>query len=125
GTPVRTDSFVLNRFADWSRENAEALEPSIARFSASERDEPERLASALFQGRRGGGLGLLRDLHDLWLLAHEAHITWQVLKPAAQALRDEEMLATCTRCTEQTDRRIAWLRTRIDQAVPQAVVAPS
>jgi hypothetical protein len=73
----------LNRFADWSRENAEALEPPIARYSASERDEPERLASALFQGRRGGGLGLLRDLHDLWPLAHEAHITWQVLKPAA------------------------------------------
>jgi hypothetical protein len=35
------------------------------------------------------------------------------------------MLATCTCCTEQTDRRIAWLRTRIDQAVPQAVVVPS
>jgi hypothetical protein len=30
-----------------------------------------------------------------------------------------------TRCTEQTDRRIAWLRTRIDQAAPQAVVVPS
>jgi formylmethanofuran dehydrogenase subunit D len=116
---------ILNLFADWSSENAEALEPLIARYSASGRDEPERLASSLFQGKRSGGLGLLRDLHDLWLLANEAHITWQVLKQAAQALRDREMFAICRHATEQTDRRIAWLRTRIDQAAPQAVVVPS
>ncbi len=116
---------ILNLFADWSRENAEALEPLIARYSASERDEPDRLASALFQGKRSGGLGLLRDLHDLWLLASEAHVTWEVLHQAAQALRDAEMVETCRHCAELTDRRIAWLRTRIDQAAPQAVVVPS
>ncbi len=48
-----------------------------------------------------------------------------MLKQAAQALRDEEMIAACQRGTEQTDRRIAWLRTRIDQAAPQALVVPS
>jgi ferredoxin-nitrate reductase len=117
---------ICNLFADWSRQNVEALAPLIARYSANEgRDEPERLNKALFHGERSGGLGLLRDLHDLWLLANEAHITWEVLKQAAQAMRDEEMIATCRRCTEQADRRIAWLRTRIDQAAPQAVVVPS
>jgi anaerobic selenocysteine-containing dehydrogenase len=46
-------------------------------------------------------------------------------RQAAQALRDREMIAVCRHATEQTNRRIAWLRTRIDQAAPQAVVVPS
>jgi hypothetical protein len=116
---------ILDRLADWSRANLEALQPLIARYSAHDRDEPRRLAGALFQGRRTGGLGLLRDLHDLWLLAHEAHITWEVLHQAAQALRDPEMVQVCAQATAQADRRIAWLRTRIDQAAPQALIVPS
>ena len=116
---------ICNLFADWSRENAERLEPFIARDSVNDRDEPHRLAGALFQGRRSGGLGLLRDLQDLWLLANEAHITWEVLYQAAQAMRDQELIGACERGVEQVDRRIAWLRSRIDQAAPQAVVVPS
>lgn len=116
---------ILNMFADWSRENAESLQPLIARYSANDRDEPRHLASTLFHGRRSGGLGLLRDLHDLWLLTNEAHITWEVLHQCAQALRDEEMIRVCEKGADQTDRRIAWLRTRIDAAAPQALVVPS
>ena len=49
---------ILNLFADWSRQDAESLEPLIARYSANRAPEPRRLASALFHGRRSGGLGL-------------------------------------------------------------------
>jgi hypothetical protein len=35
------------------------------------------------------------------------------------------MVQVCEQATEQTDRRIAWLRTRIDQAAPQAPIVPS
>jgi hypothetical protein len=87
--------------------------------------EPRRLAAALFQGRRAGGLGLLRDLHDLWLLAQEALITWEVPHQAALALRDPELVRACAHATVRADRRIAWLRTRIDQAAPQALIVPS
>lgn len=116
---------IMNLFADWSREDIEALTPVAERYPARGRNEPERLASALFRGKRSGGLGLLRDLQDLWLLAHEAHVGWEILKQVAQALRDQELIAACERGAEQTDRRIAWLRTRIDQAAPQAVMVPS
>src|SRR3954447_5685186 len=56
---------ILTMFADWSLQNMAALGPLIARYSANDRDEPKRLVGALFQGQRTGGMGLLRDLHDL------------------------------------------------------------
>jgi hypothetical protein len=37
-------------------------------------DEPDRLYSELLKGTRQGGLGLLRDLHDLYLMASECDI---------------------------------------------------
>ena len=91
-----------------------------SRYSAHRQDEPNRLAAALFQGRGAAGFGLLRDLHDLWLLANESHISWEVLHQVALGLRDEELKAICERCARQNDRQIAWLRTRIDQVGPGA-----
>jgi hypothetical protein len=88
-------------------------------------DEPKRLADALFHGSRSGGFGLLRDLHDLWLLANESHISWEVQHQVALGLRDEELKEVCSRCAGQNDRQIAWLRTRIDQASAQALIVPT
>ena len=113
------------RLAAWSRSHAEALGPVVVRYSASRQGEPRRLAAALFQGTRSGGLGLLRDLHDLWLMANESHISWEVLHQVALGLRDEELKAICGRSSKQNDRQIAWLRTRIDQVAPQALIVPS
>jgi hypothetical protein len=53
-----------------------------------------------------------------------------VLRPllhhqAALALRDPELVRACERATVQADRRIAWLRTRIDQAAPRALIVRS
>jgi anaerobic selenocysteine-containing dehydrogenase len=116
---------ICNLFADWSRANVTALESLFFRYRERDGKEAHRLAGALSHGDRHGGLGLLRDLHDIWLLAQEAHMSWEILRQVAQALRDEEMNRVCQQGTEQTDRRIAWLRTRIDQAAPQALTVPS
>jgi hypothetical protein len=37
-------------------------------------------------------VGLLRDLQDLYLLASFVDITWTMVKQAAAALRDQELL---------------------------------
>jgi len=113
------------RLASWSHEHVQSLSPILTREHAAPQTEPPLLAQALFRGRRTGGVGLLRDLHDLWLLAQESHVSWDVLHQVALGLRDEELESICRRCAQNNDRQIAWLRTRIDQAAPQALIVPS
>jgi hypothetical protein len=107
--------------AGWSRQQAEAFEPMIARYGEESQKEPDRLRRALFEGPRSGGIGLLRDLHDLWLAAAEVHLCYEAVRQAGRALHDRELVALCEESGSQTDRQLAWLRTRIDQAAPQAL----
>jgi formylmethanofuran dehydrogenase subunit D len=107
--------------SNWSARQAEALHPIIARYGEDSQKEPDRLRRALFEGPRSGGIGLLRDLHDLWLAAAEVHLCYEAIRQAARALHDRELVELCERSGAQTDRQLAWLRTRIDQAAPQAL----
>lgn len=61
-------------------------------------DEPDRLHSQLFTGTRTGGIGLLRDLQDLYLMAAECDITWTVVGQAAYGVRDKDLLAVVREC---------------------------
>jgi hypothetical protein len=62
---------LCRRFADQSTAHADALAPQVERYGEEAPEGPERLHSELFGGPRSGGLGLLRDLHDLYLMATE------------------------------------------------------
>ncbi|OQW37268.1 MAG: hypothetical protein A4E19_13975 [Nitrospira sp. SG-bin1] len=108
--------------ASWSREQAEGLRPFVAAYHKNKSDDPDGSVKNLFNGPRSGGLGLLRDLHDLWLAANEVHLGYEAVKQAAKALHDQALADTCEHYLERTDRQIAWLRTRIDQASPQTLV---
>jgi hypothetical protein len=102
--------------------HVERLSPFVARYGEGAPAEPERLHSALFSGVRSGGLGLLRDLQDVYLMTCECAITWTVVAQAAQALRDRDLLAVVTECHTETDVQGKWLKTRMKQAAPQALV---
>jgi hypothetical protein len=67
-------------------------------------------ASHVFRGPRSGGLGLLRDLHDLYRMAIECDIAWTLVGQATQGARDETAI------------ELKWLRTRLKEAAPQALV---
>jgi hypothetical protein len=109
--------------AGWSDEHSERLSPFIDRYGEDAPPEPDRLYHELFgQGTRSGGLGLLRDLHDLYLMSCECDITWVMLGQAARAIRDVDLLAAVTGCERQTATQRAWLTTRMKQAAPQALV---
>ena len=108
--------------AAWSRDAIELLAPLVERYAEEKNDEPDRLTQTLFSGTRTGSLALLRDLHDLWLLANEVHLCVVVLSQAAAALRDKELAAACTQIGGKNDRQIAWCLTRIKQAAPQSLV---
>ena len=108
--------------SSWSRQHIQALKPLIDRYSEEKSEEPQRLSQTLFAQPRTGSLALLRDLHDLWLLANEVYLCWIVLSQAAKALRDKELETTCDRLDGQTKQQISWLLTRIKQAAPQTLV---
>jgi hypothetical protein len=103
-------------------ERAQLLEPFARRYAEEAPDEPERLHSELFRGTRSGGLGLLRDLQDLYLMAAECDICWTVVGQAAQGARDRDLLSVVQQCEAATKVQLQWLRSRMKQAAPQALV---
>jgi hypothetical protein len=109
--------------ASWSRAKAKSTEPFTQKYGEQHDRGPARLYSNLFKGPRRGGLALLRDLHDLWLLVTEADICWTLLGQAAQALRDRDFVETCEHNKQQTHRQRSWLETRSKQAAPQSLIA--
>jgi len=113
------------RLAGQCRGHAEALAPFGDRYGEEADDEPDRLHSELFRGSREGGLGLLRDLQDLYLMACECDICWTLVGQAAQGTRDTELLDVVHECEGETTVQIKWLKTRMKQAAPQALVVPS
>jgi hypothetical protein len=102
--------------------HAERLAPFVERYGEEAPEEPDRLHSEIFKGTRKGGLGLLRDLQDLYLMAAECDISWMLVGQAAQGLRDRELLEVVTTCEQETAMQLKWLRTRMKQAAPQALV---
>jgi anaerobic selenocysteine-containing dehydrogenase len=111
--------------AQWSDENAASLQPLIARYDETRETAPKALHHALFHGPRSGSLGLVRDLHDLYLLTQEVSLDYELLTQAALALRDVEMTSILQRASSRTSRQSTWLRTRLDHAAPQALAVPS
>lgn len=115
--------WICRVLATHSDRHVEALASAIERYSEHREAEPERLHAEALPGTRSGGVGLLRDLQDLYTLASLVDLTWTVVGQAAQALRDEDLHAVVDFCEGDTTRQLRWLRTRIKQAAPQALVA--
>ncbi|MFE9958335.1 hypothetical protein [Micromonospora sp. NPDC005299] len=105
--------------------HAEKLAPFARRYAAEAPAEPDRLHSELFSGTRTGPIGLLRDLQDLYLMAAECDICWTVVGQAAYGARDEDLLGVVRACEQETAIQLKWLRTRMKQAAPQALVVAS
>lgn len=102
--------------------HAERLAPHADRYAEQAGDAPDALHSDIFRGPRSGGLGLLRDLQDLYVMAAEVDIVWTLVGQAAQGARDEALFGVVTACEGETAMQMKWLRTRLKQAAPQALV---
>lgn len=116
--------FLCHTLAEQCVEHTRSLRPIIDRYGESAPDdEPERLHADGLSATRTGPVGLLRDLQDVYLLATFVDVTWSMVRQAAQGLRDRELLDVADRCDAETGRQLAWLRTRMKQAAPQALIA--
>lgn len=115
--------FLCQTLAQQCDEHVRLLHPIVQRYGEDASDgEPERLHADGLSGTREGPVGLLRDLQDLYLLASLVDVTWTMVKQAGSALRDEELLDVVSRCDGQTTVQLRWLKTRMKQAAPQALV---
>jgi L-2-hydroxyglutarate oxidase LhgO len=65
---------------------------------------------------------LLRDLHDLYRRAAHCDMSWTLAGQAAQGTRDHALLEVVQECEAETEIQLKWLRTRMKQAAPQALV---
>ncbi|WP_368497698.1 hypothetical protein [Herbiconiux sp. A18JL235] len=107
-------------------EHAAALAPVVERYGEVDSDdEPERLHADALSSTREGPVGLLRDLQDLCLIGTLVDLSWMVVRQAGLGLRDEELLAVVDRCSTETETQLSWLRTRLKQAAPQALIVAS
>src|SRR3954454_5566212 len=82
---------LCERFAVQCDSHREQLAPVVDRYGEEREQEPERLHAQGWDAPRTGGVGLLRDLHDLYLLVSDLDIAWTVVGQAAKAVRDEEL----------------------------------
>lgn len=126
GHPEDPDTVtVCTALARLHDENVEKLQQVAQRYGEEDVDEPERLHADALTQTREGGVGLLRDLQDLHLLASLVHTTWTVLLQAAQGLRDDDLAALARRADADTSRQLAWLTTHLKVTAPQTlIVAP-
>jgi hypothetical protein len=102
--------------------NVRRLESIVDRYGEEDADEPERLRADALDRTREGGLGLLRDLQDLYLLCALLQTTWTVLDQAAQGARDGELQQAVEACTKQVTRTMTWLNTHLKTASPQVLL---
>jgi hypothetical protein len=110
--------------SNWCNGHLDVLRHAAERYGAERTRQGERLRRALFRGRRLGGFGLLRDLHDLLTLATSVHACWTALLQAAREARDAHLEKACRACEAETRRQISWLETKLRQAAPQALTVP-
>src|SRR5438270_12230074 len=97
---------LYHTFSDHCVAHVERLQPFVDRYGERYEGEPDRLHSELFGGTREGGLALLRDLHDLYLMATEADISWVMIKQAAQGLQDRNLVTTVETCEGDTTQQL-------------------
>jgi hypothetical protein len=126
GHAAETDVYhTCNTLAQQCEAHARKLGPFVESYGEGKPTEPDRLYHELFDEARSGGLGLLRDLQDLYLMASACDISWTMIGQAAQGARDKDLLGVVEACEGQTATQIKWLKTRMKQAAPQALLVAS
>jgi hypothetical protein len=110
--------------AKWSEAHLVNLKPLRKRYPTPVNSEPARVRLALFRGNRTGGFGLLRDLQDLSLLAHQVRSGWTVILEAGTALAEKDLKYLAESSAVETDRQLDWLCTHVKVTAPQALTVP-
>ncbi|MEM5775411.1 MAG: hypothetical protein AAGU05_10450 [Anaerolineaceae bacterium] len=113
---------MCNRFAEWSKGHMMAMQPAIDLFGMVRQPDSEQLRSSLFHGARIGGIGLLKDLQDLSILANSVRTQWTIVMQAASSIQDKALEQLAADVGDQLNREIDWLCTQIKNKSPQVLI---
>lgn len=116
--------FMCHNLARQCDDHAQTLAPFAGRYGEAAPEEHDR-PGVIFAGPREGGLALLRDLQDLYVMASFCEVTWTMIGQAAQGTRDEELLEVARTCKGETGIMMKWSETRMKQAAPQVLIVAS
>jgi len=114
--------FTARQLATRYDRHRDALRPFLSRYEDHPGGPPERLHADPVDETRSGGIGLLRDLLDLYLLATYLQQAWTLVGQAAKGNRDADLVATVDACSAEVDTALGWLETRMKAAAPQALL---
>lgn len=123
---------VARDLAGWSQNNVAELARVAADHDldlSADADEPSRLSalsealSSMIGRRPEPGLLLLEDLRDLYLLASESSLGWEMLAQHAQAGHEKDVLELAEACHPQTLRQIRWANTMLKTLSPQVLAS--
>ena len=109
--------------ASWTDILVEKIQPFSTKYGKNKNKEPDRLMNTLFKAPRKGSMGLLRDLQDLWLMSNEAQVCCIILRQAASALHDQELIGVCDEIEATAKRQASWLLTRMKASATQTLIA--
>jgi hypothetical protein len=111
-----------NRFQPQCEEHARRLGPARQRYGDHPAPPPDRLHVPGLDEPRSGGLGLLRDLHQLYDVASHLDLAWTIVEKAAEGNRDEELREVAESCGGQVAAQLAWLTTQVKTASAQTLL---
>lgn len=120
---------LCTRFAARCEAHAQALGPVAERYGDGGGPDGrpgllERLANrARHASAEASRPMLLADLRELYLAAHECAIDWELVSQGAKAARDGELVGLAGRCHAEMVAQGRALRTQLEEAAPQVLVA--
>ncbi|MFH8441768.1 hypothetical protein ACH4D3_11135 [Streptomyces sp. NPDC018026] len=125
---------VATDLAGWSREHMRRLAQTAAERGVKLGEPPDHPADGVFSTLRKKaseavahrpepGLLLLRDLRELHVRAAENSLHWEMLAQAAQASKDNGLLAVASSCHPQTLRQMRWTNTMVKNLAPQLLTS--
>lgn len=114
----------LSSLKRYSQEISDLLMPFVDQYGREMPDRPEILRDALFD-KNTGEFGLLRDLHDLFIMASNVQIAATIINYAAEGLRDADLLKATAAIMEKAKLQMAWAKTHLRHQTGHALVVPS
>lgn len=114
----------LDTISKYSENFVRDLKPFMNHYGKHDAKEPARLREILFPTMRAGDFGLMRDLHCLYLLWSEIHISLLVIGQSSREMRDEKLHKLCTEFEENSKKQQRWILTHLKHRGPHSLVVP-
>jgi hypothetical protein len=124
---------VARDVARWSQEHVRRLAYAGREYDLELDPEPvaddegllarvRQKGSELTGRRHEPAVLLLADLRHLHQQAAGVSLDWELLAQAAEAVKDEDLLALASRCHAQTLRQVRWANAQVKELAAQIIV---